>query len=109
VAIGGVAFSHFFPSGVMGKPVNRADMLLRKMHMSCFAGHLQGRQIAFDKRADGKEMTAIISGSFYTHTEDYLSPLANNHWRGAWMLHEVRDGTFDEMALSIGFLERKFG
>lgn len=108
VTIGGVAFAHYFPSGVMGRPITTAAALLAKMHMSCFAGHLQGRDIAFSKRADGNSMTAIISGSFYQHNEDYLSPLANNHWRGMFVLHEVRDGMFDEMAISVNYLLRKY-
>ena len=109
VTIGGVAFCHYFPSGVMGRPITTAAALLNKMHMSCFAGHQQGRDIAFAKRADGTSLTAIISGSFYQHDENYLSPFTNTHWRGMFVLHEVREGMFDEMAISVNFLLRKFG
>ena len=109
VTIGGVAFCHYFPSGVMGRPITTAAALLNKMHMSCIAGHQQGRDIAFAKRADGTSLTAIISGSFYQHDENYLSPFTNKHWRGMFVLHEVREGMFDEMAISINFLLRKFG
>ena len=108
VVIGGVAFSHFFPSGVMGRPVTTARALLQKMHMSCFAGHLQGRDIAYGKRADGTSLTAIVSGSFYQHDEEYLSPLANRHWRGMFVLNQVKDGSFDEMAISVDYLLRKY-
>lgn len=109
VIIGGVAFCHYFPGGVMGRPITTAAQLLAKMHMSCFAGHLQGRDIAYSKRADGKALTAIISGSFYQHDEDYLSPLANNHWRGMVVLHEVQDGQYDEMCISVNYLLRRYG
>jgi hypothetical protein len=109
IAIGGVAFCHYFPSGVMGKPISSAQAVLRKLHMSAFAGHQQGREIAYSRRADGGNMTAIISGSFYQHTYSYLSPFTNAHWRGAWFLHEVRDGGYDEMALSLSYLKRRFG
>jgi hypothetical protein len=109
VVIGGVAFCHFFPSGVMGHAITTAAGLIRKMHMSCVAGHLQGRDIAYGRHADGRTITAIISGSFYQHDESYLSPLANQHWRGTYMLHEVKEGCFDEMALSINFLQRRYG
>jgi hypothetical protein len=108
VTIGGVAFCHYFPSGVMGRPITTAESILTKLHMSAFAGHQQGRDIAYAKRADGRDMTAIISGSFYQHQEQYLSPFTNNHWRGMYMLHEVRNGSFDEMAVSINYLKRKF-
>ena len=109
ISIGGVAFCHYFPSGIMGRPITTAQALLTKLHMSAFAGHQQDRQIAYGKRADGAGMTAIISGSFYQHSYEYLSPFTNRHWRGMYMLHEVRDGEFDEMAVSIDFLKRKFG
>ena len=109
IAVGGVAFCHYFPSGVMGKPISSAPAILRKLHMSAFAGHQQGREIAYSRRADGGNMTAIISGSFYQHSYEYLSPFTNAHWRGMWILHEVKDGQFDEMAVSIPFLKRKFG
>lgn len=110
VVIGGVSFCHYFPTGVMGKPITSARALLTKLHMSAVAGHQQGRDIAFAKRADGKDMTAIISGSFYTHHEEYLNRFVNStHWRGTWFLHQVKDGQFDEMALSIDFLKRRYG
>lgn len=108
-AIGSVAFCHYFPSGVMGRPITSASQLLAKLHMSAVAGHQQGREIAFSRRADGGNMTAIISGSFYQHSYKYLSPFTNAHWRGAWFLHEVKDGQFDEMALSLNFLKRRYG
>jgi hypothetical protein len=109
ISIGGVAFCHYFPSGIMGRPITTAQALLTKLHMSAFAGHQQDRQIAYGKRADGAGMTAIISGSFYQHSYNYLSPFTNRHWRGMYMLHEVKDGEFDEMAVSISFLKRRYG
>ena len=108
ITVAGISFCHYFPSGVMGRPITTARMLLNKLHMSAFAGHLQGRDIAYARRADGKELTAIISGSFYQHQEEYLSPFTNNHWRGFYMLSEAKDGSFDEMAVSINYLKRSF-
>ena len=108
ISINGVAFCHYFPSVVMGKPISNADVLLQKLHMSAIAGHQQGREIAYSRRADGGNMTAIISGSMYQHDVSYLSPFTNAHWRGAFFLHEVKDGQFDEMALSIPYLQRRY-
>jgi hypothetical protein len=109
VSIGGVAFCHYFPSGSMGRPITKASQILAKLHMSAVAGHLQGKDIAFARRADGGHMAAIIAGSFYQHEYKFLSPFTNAHWRGMLMLHEVKDGTFDEMFVSINFLKRRFG
>src|SRR5690606_26659918 len=105
VTIGGVVFCHYFPSGVMGRPVTAASRLISTKHQSCIAGHQQGRQVAYGQRADGKPLTAIIAGSCYEHDESYMSYVSNRHWRGAIMLHEVKDGTFDEMMVSLNFLK----
>jgi len=109
VVIDGVAYSHYFTTGVAGRPASTATVLLNKKYMSCVAGHQQGKQIATAVRADGKQITAIIAGSCYTHDEDYMGPQGNKHWRGILMLHEVDDGQFDEMAVSLSFLDKKYG
>lgn len=100
----GIAYSHYFTSGIMGRPVGTASMQLNKKHMSCVAGHQQGRQIAYGRRADGKEMTSIIAGSCYLHDESYLGLQGNQHWRGMYMFHNVDDGSFDEMAVPLSYL-----
>ena len=105
----GVAYSHFFTSGIMGRPVSSAAMLLAKKHQSCVMGHVQDRQIAYARRADGRAMTAIFSGLSHPYEEDYLGPQGNNSWRGIWMLHEVNDGSFDEMPVSLSYLRKKYG
>lgn len=107
--IDGVTYSHYFPSGQLGRPCTSARSILSKYHSSCVCGHQQGRDIAYGKKGDGSNITAIIAGSFYLHDEDYLNAFTNRHWRGLYVLHEVNEGTFDEMAVSIAYLERKYG
>lgn len=109
VVVDGIAYSHYFASGVMGRPVTSAQALINKKHMSCFAGHQQGRQIAYARKADGSEITSIIAGSCYEHNEDYLSTQSNQHWRGFYVLHEVKNGSFDEMAVSLNYVNQKYG
>ena len=77
--------------------------------MSCVAGHLQGKQISTEVRADGKQITCIITGSCYEHDEDYMGPQGNKHWRGLVVLHEVNDGQFDEMFVSLSYLKERYG
>lgn len=109
VKINGIHYSHFFPSGIMGRPCTTARKIINTYHASCVAGHQQGRDVAYSKRGDGKAITAIIAGSFYQHDETYLTPMANHCWRGCVMLNEVRDGQFDEMFISLDFLKRRYG
>lgn len=100
---------HYFVSGVLGRACSSARTLLIKHHMSCIAGHQQGRDIAYGQKADGSSMTSIISGSFYQHDEDYMTPQNNICWKGIWVLHEVNNGSFDELPVSLSYLSRRFG
>jgi len=108
VFIEGVAYCHYFPTGVMGRPTTSANQLVSKMHMSCIQGHQQGRQVAYGKRPDGSTITCIIAGSCYEHDEGYLDHQSNKHWRGVLMLHEVNNGSFDEMFVSLDYLKKKY-
>lgn len=108
VVIEGVAFSHYFTTGVMGRPATTAQAILNKKHQSCVCGHQQGRQSAHATRADGKRLTAIIAGSSYEHQEEYLGPQGNQHWRGIFLMHNVQDGEFDECFVSLDYLARRY-
>jgi len=108
VFIDGVAYCHYFPTGVMGRPATTASAMVYKLHMSCIAGHQQGKQVAYGKRPDGSTITCIIAGSCYEHDEGYLDHQTNKHWRGIIMLHEVQDGSFDEMFVSLKYLKGKY-
>lgn len=108
VVIDGISYCHYQTSGVMGKPITSARGLLTKKHMSCIVGHQQGKDIAYAQKGDGKTITGIIAGSFYEHEELYLNPQTNQHWRGIIMLHEVEDGQFDEMFVSLKYLKENY-
>lgn len=108
VFIDGIAYCHYFPTGVMGRPATTASAMVSKLHMSCIAGHQQGKQVAYGKRPDGSTITCIIAGSCYEHDEHYLDHQTNKHWRGIIVLHEVQDGCFDEMFVSLSYLKKRY-
>lgn len=110
VIVDGVCYSHFFTSGVLGRPVSSPNVLLTKKHQSCVMGHVQTDGIASQYRGDGTRITGIFAGSYYQHDEDYMNPQGNrNMWRGVWMLHEVENGSFDPLQISLNYLKRKYG
>lgn len=108
VVVDGIAYSHYFTSGLMGRPVSTAGACLAKKHMSCIQGHQQGLQIATAYKADGTRLTSVIAGSCYEHNEDYMSSQGNKHWRGFLMLHDVQDGEFDLMSVSLNYINKKY-
>lgn len=108
VIIDGIAYSHYFVTGVAGRPASSAAAQFRKTNMSCIAGHQQGLQIHTGGRADGALLTSIIAGSCYEHSEDYLGPQGNKHWRGLLVLHEVQNGQFDLMPVSLAYIKKTY-
>lgn len=108
VVLNGVAYSHYFTSGSLGRPCASATMMLSKKHQSCVAGHQQGLQIATGHAADGRRLTAVIAGSCYEHNEDYMGPQGNKHWRGCLMLHSVSNGEFDLVPVPLKYLKNKY-
>lgn len=108
VVVDGIAYSHYFTTGLMGRPVATAAACLSKKHMSCIQGHQQGLQIHSSYKADGTQITSIIAGSCYEHDEDYMSAQGNKHWRGFLMLHDVQDGEFDVMPVSLKYINQRY-
>ena len=109
VVIDDIAYCHYFTSGVMGRPVSSAKLMLQKKYMSCIMGHVQDRDIAYARKADGTNLLGLFSGIFYQHDEDYLTPQTNGSWSGIWMLNEVANGGCDELPVSINYLRDKYG
>lgn len=108
VIVDDIAYSHYFVTGVAGRPAVSAQAQLNKQHMSCIAGHQQGLQIHTGYKADGTILTSIIAGSCYEHDEDYMGPQGNHHWRGVLMLNDVHNGGFEPMPITLKYLKEKY-
>lgn len=93
----GLTFSHFFPSGVMGRPIGGempALSLLRKQFTSCVAGHSHLFDIAHRTRPDGGRIWGVVAGCYLdpSQWEDYAGPANLLWWRGLILLKDVVDG-----------------
>ena len=108
VEIEGIAFSHYFQTGVMGRPASSAQAQLNKKHQSCVAGHQQGLQMVCSNTASGSLIWSVIIGSCYEHEEQYMGPQGNAHWRGFLMMHDCRDGTYDPMPVSLNYVNQRY-
>jgi hypothetical protein len=104
VNVDGIAYSHFFTSGTMGRPVSSARALVAKKHMSCTMGHVQDTDIAMAKTGDGKEIIGLFSGTCYLHDENYLGAQGNGQRRHIVMKYRVKDGSYDPHFVSLDYL-----
>ena len=109
VIIDGIAYSHYFTTGVMGRPVTTARMLTTKKFMSCTMGHVQKTEIDMSSfRADGTPIISLFSGCCYLHDEDYLGPQGNTVHRQIWMKYEVNNGFYFPHAISLNYLKDRY-
>lgn len=113
VIVDGIKYMHFAPRGPRGTVTqtyrgapNARAMVQREM-MSCTAGHQPGLD-TYIHQLDGKTVRGLICGSFYRHALPHLSPQGEDTWRGLIVKHEVHDGMYDIMEVSIDYLERRF-
>lgn len=109
VEIDGVYYSHYFYNPMTGKPYGgKAAQRLNNIGFSFTQGHQQGKDIAEKHLANGKTLRGLVVGSFYQHDEDYKGPQGNHHFRGCIMKHEVKDGDYCLMELSLDYLMREW-
>lgn len=100
---------HYFPRNATGRIVQTyrgapsAQAQVRREMTSCTSGHLQGLDFYVHQTAR-KRMYGIIAGSCYLHEEDYLSPQGTMYWRGVVVKHEVTEGMYDPMFVSLDYL-----
>ncbi|MBV8656641.1 MAG: metallophosphoesterase [Burkholderiales bacterium] len=106
VKIDGIEYSHYFTSGAMGRPASSSAVLLRERQCSCTQGHVQTYEMAIHKRTQNR---ALMAGCFYQHDEDYLGPQGNGYRRHIIFKHEVNDGHYDIMEVSLDYLRRTYG
>lgn len=112
IEIDGVAYAHFFISGVMGKAiggVHHASSLLAKNHMSSTCGHSHLVDYSVTTTSTGKQMMGLVAGVY----QDYDSPWAGNvnklWWPGLVIKREVEDGVYCPEFVSMEKLRKEYG
>ncbi len=109
ICIDGVYYAHYFYQPNTGRPLGGvAHTRLKTLGFSFTMGHQQGKDQAERYLSNGHVHRGLIAGSFYQHEEAYKGPQGNEHWRGCIMKHQVSQGNYDIMELSIDYLMREW-
>ncbi len=109
VEIDGIAYSHYFPRNANGQIMQtlrgapNARTQVQREQQSATAGHLQGLSFHVQQLRERRHY-GLIAGSFYMHEEDYLGPQGTAYWRGVVVKHEVENGNYDPMFVSMEYL-----
>jgi hypothetical protein len=110
VIINGVSYCHFMANPMSGKPYGgSAQNVLQKVGESFCMGHKQTLDVATRfLPASGRQQWAIIAGAYYEHDEGYKGHQGNHHWRGIVVQHNVKDGSFNPMFISLDYLKERY-
>jgi hypothetical protein len=111
VLVDGIAYCHYFVSGVMGRPVSTAKAMIEKHHTSCTAGHLHTRDWTEGVRADGNRIQGLICGAY--HDPEHKSHFSNGQsqslwWSGVYIKDEVSNGNYDKTEISVQRLMERY-
>lgn len=105
VEVDSVWYCHYWKTAHSPRPIGGTiDNRLNKLGFSFIAGHEQGKKYGSRDLPNGKTIHGVVAGSCYLGTEGYRGPQGANEWRGTVVLHDVRDGDFDPMFLTLRYL-----
>ena len=109
INLDGVRYAHFFYNPMTGKPYGgqNIETRLKTIGHSFSMGHQQTLMYGL-RFVDGKSQHGLVAGACYLHDEDYKGPQGNAHWRGIVVKHQVKDGSYDPMFVSLDYLCRRY-
>ena len=104
VFIDGVGYAHFWQNTMTGKPLGGSAVVrLKGLGHSYTMGHQQVLDYGI-RFVKGKSQHALVAGACYLHDEEYKGYQGNAHWRGIIICHEVEEGSYDPMFVSLNYL-----
>jgi len=110
VEIDGVHYSHYFCNPLSGRAIGGESVLLRLKSVGF--SHVQGHQQIYLSGTrslnSGQVVRGIVLGSCYLHDEKYRGPQSNSEFRGILIFHEVTNGNFSLMEISLDYLCRRY-
>lgn len=110
VEIDGVSYAHYFPSGVMGRPIggiNPAYQLVTKYGKSCTQGHIH--TFAFYHRGNAvSECNGLVCGVYQDWYAEYAGVANEMWWKGVVYCTNVEDGLYDMQQISLNTIKKVY-
>lgn len=111
IVIDGISYCHYFENVMTGKPLGGTCLnMLKQVGNSFTQGHKQTLDVATRfLPSDGRQQWGIVAGACYEHDEGYKGYQGNHHWRGIILKHNVVEGSYDPLFISLDWLKRTYG
>ena len=111
IEIDGVFYAHYFPSGLLGKPISGEHLaytLLSKKHASCTQGHAHILDQAYRSSVSGRKIAGLVAGVFQDYDSDWAGETNKLWWRGVVIKRGVEAGAYDPEFVSLERLKREY-
>ena len=113
VQLNGICYSHYFvnPSSLLSNPIGGTiENKLKNLGHSFSMGPQQQKQTGEVYTCTGQRRRGLVCGRFYQDYHSYLGPQKNaQSWSGILMKHEVFQGDYDLMEVSMSYLLKEYG
>lgn len=105
----GIAYTHYLYNPNTGRPYSGENLhtRLKQVGRSFTMGHQQGMNRAH-RQVGKRRHHALVLGTTTLHDEKYLGPQGNDYWRGIIVKHQVENGMYDTMEVSLEYLCRRY-
>lgn len=109
IAVDGIRYSHYFVSGLMGRPIGGEHpgySILTKQFTSGTCGHSHLLDICVRTDGAGRKVYGAHCGVFQDYDADWAG-VTNRLWaRGVLVKHNVHDGQYDPQWVSIDAMKK---
>lgn len=110
VSIDGIDYSHYYTSGLMGRPIggtHPAWSIIKKRNNSSTCGHSHILDYKVDK-TPGRSLMGLVVGNYIDYHAGYAGP-ANDMWsNGIAICDNVEDGLYDFQWISINKIKNEY-
>ena len=110
--IDGIAYAHYFTSGVMGRPIggmHPAYQLITKQYQSCTQGHVHTTDYCVRTNAAGRNIHGMVVGCYQDYHADWAGEANELWWRGVIVKRAVKNGEYDPEWVSLKSIKEKYG
>lgn len=109
--IDGIAYAHFFTSGVMNRPIggqNPAYQILSKQYMSGTQGHTHTTDYCVRTAANGQMVHGLVAGVYQDYDPSFAGEANKLWWRGVVFKSDVHNGMYDPRWISLDAIRREY-
>lgn len=110
--VDGVAYAHFFISGVLGKAIGGAHpayAVLAKGHGSATAGDLHLLSYECQTGIGGRRIQGLVAGCYQDYDADWAGEANKLWWRGCVVKRNVANGCYDPEFISMERIRKAYG